>query len=96
MTVPTLPIGAEPATIDCETAVRRLYDFLDGRLPAMAYAEVELHLSTCLRCPPHFEFARKLQAALAAERSAGPADDDATARLRERVRTALRRERDME
>jgi anti-sigma factor RsiW len=96
MTVPTLPTGAEPATIDCETAVRRLWDFLDGRLPEMAHAEVEAHLATCLLCPPHFEFARKMQAALAADRRAEAVEDDATHRLRERVRAALRRQREAE
>jgi anti-sigma factor RsiW len=97
MTVPTLPVGAEPATIDCETAVRRLWDFLDGRLPAMAHAEVELHLATCLRCPPHFEFARKMQVALAAARGGeNSVEGEATTALRERVRSALRRQRAME
>lgn len=99
MTVPTLPTGAEPATIDCETAVRRLWDFLDGRLPEMAHAEVEAHLATCLLCPPHFEFARKMQTALAAGRNTERgerSEDDATERLRERVRTVLRRQREAE
>lgn len=76
--------------IDCETAVRRLWDFLDGRLPEMAHQEVEAHLAACEHCPPHFEFARAMQRALAA--SAPPrvsATDEE--RLRERVREALRR-----
>ena len=83
------------APIDCETAVRRLWDFLDGRLPTIAREEVEAHLATCTRCPPHFDFARGMQGALAA--SARPAatngaDEDAVAALRARVRSALRRQ----
>lgn len=78
----------DPAPIDCRTAVKRLWDYLDGRLPEMARDEVEAHLATCAVCPPHFTFARTMQSALAA--SAPPrvlADEEA--RLRERVRSAL-------
>lgn len=73
--------------IDCETAVRRLWDFLDGRLPARSREEVETHLATCELCPPHFEFARSMQRALAASAPL-PTDGEET-RLRERVRAAL-------
>ena len=83
------PERAAPAPIDCHTAVQRLWDYLDGRLPPMARDEVEAHLAVCAVCPPHFVFARTMQQALAA--SAPPAtDDDEDARLRERVRRALR------
>ena len=79
-----------PAPIDCKTAVLRLWDYLDGRLPDMAREEVEAHLATCAVCPPHFTFAREMQRALA--RSAPPripADEEA--RLHEQVRSALAR-----
>lgn len=81
------PTAAGP--IDCETAVRRLWDYLDGRLPARAHDEVEAHLAVCAVCPPHFAFARAIRGTLAA--SAPPAVDADEARLRERVRRALRR-----
>ena len=78
-----------PAHIDCEATIRRLWDYLDGRLPEMARAEVEAHLATCAYCPPHFVFARTMQGALAASTpAAADTDED---RLRERVRAALRR-----
>ena len=77
------------AHIDCETTIRRLWDYLDGRLPAMARAEVEEHLATCAYCAPHFVFARTMQSALAA--STPPSSDSEEDRLRERVRAALRR-----
>ena len=90
MTMPGTLRGAPPAPIDCVTAVRRLWDFLDGRLATMAREEVELHLATCELCPPHFAFARRTLAGLAA--STPPAlPDDEEARLRDRVRSALRR-----
>ena len=77
------------AHIDCETTIRRLWDYLDGRLPDMARAEVEEHLATCAYCPPHFVFARTMQHAIAA--STPPAAESDEDRLRERVRAALRR-----
>lgn len=76
--------------IDCKTAVMRLWDFLDGRLPSWAHAEVEAHLATCALCPPHFDFARSVQHALAGS-TLVPANDE-EARLADRVRAALRRQ----
>jgi anti-sigma factor (TIGR02949 family) len=89
MTRPDAGPDARPAYIDCETAVRRLWDYLDGRLPDIPRAEVEQHLAACELCPPHFDFARTMHRAIAA--SAPPqVTDDEEARLRERVRSALR------
>ena len=80
---------ALPGPIDCQTAVRRLWDYLDGRLPLVAHDEVKAHLATCALCPPHFSFARRMQQALAVA-AVPPMTDDEEARLRERVRRALR------
>jgi anti-sigma factor (TIGR02949 family) len=90
MSVPSHPSDAAPSPIDCATAVRRLWDYLDGRLSAPARDEVEAHLATCEKCPPHFEFAERIKASLAA--AAVPAiSREEEARLRERVRGALQR-----
>lgn len=78
------------APIDCETTVRRLWDFLDGRLPPWAHDEVEAHLAACALCPPHFAFARAIQAALAAEGAQAAGPPAAGELLRARVRAALR------
>lgn len=80
----TLP----PAPIDCEHAVRRLWDYVDGRLPTMARAEVEAHLVTCEMCLRRFDFARTMQGAIAST-MAPPVEADEEARMRERVRVAL-------
>ena len=75
-----------PSPIDCETAVRRLWDYVDGELDAGRATEVERHLAVCRRCAPHFAFARTLVAAVeTAERAGTPPDA-----LRARVLAALR------
>lgn len=76
--------------IDCETAVRHLWDYLDGRLSAKVTHDMDAHLAVCERCPPHFAFARSLQRALAASAPPGISPDE-EARLRERIRAALQR-----
>jgi anti-sigma factor RsiW len=80
------PVPAAP--ISCETAVRRLWDYLDGGLAAPARGEVEAHLATCADCPPHFAFSARTLGALAAARPAAPPPHEAAA-LQARVRTAL-------
>ena len=90
MTTPNAgPATATAGPIDCETAGRRLWDYLDGRLPTGPRDEVEAHLATCAVCPPHFAFARTIRDALAASAPSVVHADEA--RLRERVRAALRR-----
>jgi len=84
---PALP---PPSPIDCEAAVRRLWDYLDGRVSVVARGEIEAHLATCALCPPHFVFAERMKAALtAAAAPVMPQDDEQ--RLRARVRAALAR-----
>lgn len=85
----TLVASASAAPIDCETAVQRLWDYLDGRLAPGMHAEVEAHLAACAVCPPHFDFARRIQHALGT--AVVPSVDPDEARLRERVRSALQR-----
>jgi anti-sigma factor RsiW len=84
------PSGAKPAAIDCATAVRRLWDYLDGRLMPAAHDEVEAHLATCERCPPHFMFAERMKRSLAGASAPAISGDD-EARLAQRVRGALAR-----
>lgn len=48
--------AAQP--IDCRTAVRRLWDFLDEELDEVRYAEMEAHLRDCAECSEHVAFAR--------------------------------------
>lgn len=82
--------GATPVAIDCATAVRRLWDYLDGRLSLVAHDEVEAHLATCEKCPPHFMFAERMKRSLAGTSAPAISGED-EARLRQRVRGALAR-----
>jgi anti-sigma factor (TIGR02949 family) len=88
MSEPVATSGTGPAPIDCEQAVRRLWDFVDGRLPSMKREEVEEHLATCAACLRRFDFAQTMRATLAAS-APPPVDTDEAARLRERVRAVL-------
>ena len=74
-----------PATIDCMTTVRRLWDFLDAELDEVRADEVQAHLESCLECPAHFTFARQMLDALEASRR----EPDGIASLRLRVVAAL-------
>ena len=77
-----------PAPIDCDTAVRRLWDYLDGELDDRRIAEVDAHLATCRHCPRHFAFARVFLDAVASARR----EHQQPGALRERVVGALRAE----
>jgi anti-sigma factor RsiW len=90
MTAHSSSSNAEPTPIDCATAVRRLWDYLDGRLADVAREEVEVHLATCAKCPPHFAFAERMKLSLAAAAVTAISDEEEE-RLRVRVRGALAR-----
>ncbi|HEX4681652.1 MAG TPA: zf-HC2 domain-containing protein [Gemmatimonadaceae bacterium] len=84
-----------PTPIDCETAVRRLWDYLDNQLSPASFAEVESHLATCMLCAPHFVFAQSMKRVLAESQSRRNTADPIGGedRLRDRVRRALWAER---
>jgi anti-sigma factor (TIGR02949 family) len=54
--------------IDCQTAVRQLWDLLDGELTDDRMREVRNHLDTCSECLPHAEFGERFLAALQSAR----------------------------
>ena len=84
------PSGAKPVAIECATAVRRLWDYLDGRLSPVAHDEVEAHLAMCEKCPSHFMFSERIKRSLAGASSPAISSED-EARLHQRVRGALAR-----
>ena len=94
MTKATLPDPASTAPIDCETAMRRLWDYLDQRLPDISRAEVDAHLSACAPCRTHVTFAASMRAALAASASTSSTDElgELMGRVRDTIRDALAKE----
>jgi len=50
--------------IDCQTAVRQLWDYLDEELDDQKMGEVERHLDSCSHCLPHAEFGKRFLEAL--------------------------------
>jgi anti-sigma factor (TIGR02949 family) len=58
----------ETPVIDCTTAVRQLWDYLDDELDDARMVEVRQHLLTCKSCLPHAEFGRRFIQALSRAR----------------------------
>jgi len=54
--------------IDCLTAIRQLWDYLDQELTPDREAMVRQHLQKCARCLPHHDFARHFLDAVHATR----------------------------
>ena len=70
---------------ECEAIVRRLWPYLDDRLPDSDKERVTLHLEECADCLSHFDYARAFLDAVHAAYPAADPDDG----LRMRVLTAL-------
>jgi anti-sigma factor RsiW len=58
------PDAHDPSMIECQSAARTLYDYLDGRLDAVMSARIDHHIATCTACAEHFAFARRVLALL--------------------------------
>jgi predicted anti-sigma-YlaC factor YlaD len=91
MTEATVPDATGSAPIDCETAMRRLWDYLDERLANISRAEVDAHLSACEACRSHVTFAASMRAALAASSATQSTEElsGLKARMRATIRDAL-------
>jgi anti-sigma factor (TIGR02949 family) len=70
---------------ECEAIVRRLWPYLDDKLPDADKERVTRHLQECDDCVSHFDYARAFLDAVHAARPAAEPDDA----LRARVLTAL-------
>jgi mycothiol system anti-sigma-R factor len=49
-------------TIDCEEALRRLFDYLDAELHGEPEREMQQHLERCRTCFSRLEFEKRLKA----------------------------------
>ena len=74
------------SSIDCLTAVRQLWDYLDEELTADRMQVMEQHLEACSSCCPHSEFAERLLLALRETR----VDTPCPAEVRRKVIQVLR------
>lgn len=57
-----------PRDIECQEAVRQLWDYLDRELTEDSMAEVRHHLAHCGSCLPHHDFGKRFLEALATSR----------------------------
>lgn len=78
----------EAREIDCLTAVRQLWDYLDEELSEERVAEVRQHLHRCERCLPHHDFAVEFLRALHAVREQRLMPREARARILSRLAEA--------
>jgi mycothiol system anti-sigma-R factor len=68
-------------TIDCEEALRRLFDYLDAELHGEPEREMQQHLERCRTCFSRLEFEKRLKAHVSELRS-----ESVPAELQERIR----------
>jgi anti-sigma factor (TIGR02949 family) len=71
--------------IDCEQALRQIFDFIDRELGKADHEAMHRHLETCKSCFSRMEFERKLKAKVGALR-----DEKATDEMSERVKGLLK------
>jgi anti-sigma factor (TIGR02949 family) len=72
--------------MDCESAVRQLWDYLDGQLDARAEAAIRAHMDRCGHCFPHAQFGELVLKAVAEQRRAPTESPSLRTRVLERLR----------
>jgi anti-sigma factor (TIGR02949 family) len=79
----------DPTTeVDCLTAVRQLWDYLDEELSDERMAAVSRHLERCRKCLPHHDFSRRFLEALHETRKERVMPPDLKDRVMERLAEA--------
>jgi len=72
--------------IDCEEALKRLFEYIDLELNDHKHDEMEEHLSKCRSCYSRLEFEKKLQ-----QHVKGVAEEKAPEQLHSKVRNLIRK-----
>ncbi|HXV09324.1 MAG TPA: zf-HC2 domain-containing protein [Burkholderiales bacterium] len=72
--------------IDCERALKQVFDFIDRELGAADHEAMHRHIETCKSCFSRVEFERKLKTKLGALR-----EEKATEQMSERVKDLLKK-----
>jgi len=70
-----------PRKLNCDEAIRMLYEFLDNELAQHDHAAVEAHLKTCRACFSRMEFDKRLHGMVK-----GPAEETVPDALRLRIK----------
>lgn len=71
--------------IDCELALKQLFEFIDHELPEGRRDAVQQHLHTCKSCFSRFEFERRMKEKLGALGS-----DEVSSEASERIKRLLK------
>ena len=72
---------SDPIVIDCEEALRRIFDYIDAELGVERRRELEQHLERCQSCFSRVEFEKRMKAHLA-ELAREPVDPSLERRVR--------------
>jgi anti-sigma factor (TIGR02949 family) len=56
--MPGDPLSDDLHDLDCDEALERVYEFLDGELTESVERAIRRHLAACTRCMPKFEHER--------------------------------------
>ena len=59
----------EVRSIDCRSAVSKLWDYLDQELDDVRMREVQQHIESCAACLPHADFGKRFLQALKGARA---------------------------
>jgi len=71
--------------IDCEQALRQIFDYVDRALSETEHVAMHRHLQTCKSCFSRMEFERRLKGKLGAL-----PEEKATPEMNERVKALLK------
>jgi len=74
----------EVRVIDCEEALRRLFEYLDAELHGEPQREIEQHLERCRSCFSRVEFEKRLKA-YTAELGREPVPSELEGRIRKEL-----------
>lgn len=77
-----------PRGIDCRTAVKQLWDYLDQELTEDRMMQVRAHLESCEECLPHHDFGRRFLDALQSTRATAAMPADAKRKVMAMLREA--------
>ncbi len=71
----------EVRDIDCLSALKQFWDYLDHELTEERMAEIGKHLTTCQECLLHHDFGRRFLDALQTSRNAGAMPAESRAKV---------------